>query len=54
VVTREFTPIEPGVEALKYYAPGIGVFLEVEDGAITQLVGCNVDPVCDELPDPEE
>lgn len=49
VVTREFSPIEPDVEALKYYSPLVGLFLEVEDGAIVELVECNVDPVCDEL-----
>lgn len=30
LVTREFTPVEPGVEAHKYYAPGVGMILEVE------------------------
>ena len=28
VVTREFSPLEPDVVEFKYYAPGIGVFLE--------------------------
>ena len=48
VVTRDFTPLEPDVEELKYYAPGIGVFLEVnvEDGEIVELVGCNFHPAC--------
>jgi hypothetical protein len=52
VVTRDFTPIEPGVEERKYYAPGIGPFLEVnlEEGNIVQLVACNVDPLCAMLP----
>jgi hypothetical protein len=38
----------------KYYARGIGLFLEVnpEDGEIVQLVGCNVDPKCAALPAP--
>jgi len=49
VVTREFSPIEPDVEGLKYYSPLVGLFLEVEDGDIVELVECNVDPVCDEL-----
>ena len=56
LVTREFNPLEPDSEEYKYYAPGIGVFLEVnrEDEEIVQLVGCNVDPICDSLPEPEE
>lgn len=55
VVTRDFTPLEPDVEEYKFYAPGIGMFLEVdpETGDIVQLVGCNFDAVCDMLPDPE-
>lgn len=28
VVTRDYTPISPGVDELKYYAPGIGFILE--------------------------
>ena len=40
VVTREFTPVEPGAEAIKYYARDVGVFLEVEDGEIVELVSC--------------
>jgi hypothetical protein len=39
VVTREFSSLEPGVEADKYYAPGVGLILEVEDGARNELVG---------------
>lgn len=39
VVARAFTPIEPGVDELKYYAPGIGPILEVdEEGFRTELV----------------
>ena len=46
LVTREFTPIEPGAEALKYYSRGVGVFLEVEDGEVVELVSClNLPPV---------
>ena len=43
VVTRDFTALEPGVEERKYYAPWIGVFLEVdlETGDIVQLVECS-------------
>ena len=51
LVTRDFTPLEPDAEELKYYAPGVGMFLEVnvEDGEINQLVGCNFNPVCSGL-----
>ena len=49
LVTREFNLNEPGVTALKYYSPGIGVFLEVEGRSVARLVECNVDPRCDEL-----
>ncbi len=47
VVTREFTPIEPGAFGYKYYAPGIGLFLDVNPGTgkSVRLVDCNVDPV---------
>jgi hypothetical protein len=38
VVTREFTPIQPGVEANKFYAPNIGLILEEEDGERVELV----------------
>src|SRR5262245_57280172 len=30
LVTREFTPLEPDADEQKYYAPGIGMILEVE------------------------
>lgn len=55
LVTRDFTPLDPGAEEFKYYAPGIGLFLEVdpESGDILQLVECNVDPICDDLPEAE-
>ena len=47
IVTREFTPVEPGVEALKYYSPLVGLFLEVEEGEVVRLTECNIDPaVC--------
>jgi len=48
VVTHEFSPVEPGVSERKYYAPGIGLFLEVnlEDGDIVELTGCNFDARC--------
>ncbi len=55
VVTKNFSLLEPGIVALKYYAPGIGFFLEVDPdtGAISQLVGCELTPVdtrCSMLP----
>jgi hypothetical protein len=54
VVTRNFSLLEPGVFERKYYAPGIGVFLEVEpdSGEVNRLVGCTVDPRCAGLPQP--
>jgi hypothetical protein len=56
VVTLEFAPIEPDVFARKYYAAGIGLFLEVdlESGELVQLVGCSadLDPRCRVLPAP--
>jgi hypothetical protein len=52
VVTENFTPLEPDALERKYYAPGIGLFLEVdpESGDTVELVGCNVDPRCGTLP----
>ena len=54
VVTGDFTPIEPGILQRKYFAPGIGLFLEVdvETGDINQLVDCNFDARCAMLPAP--
>ncbi len=53
VVTRDFTPLEPGVEERKYYARGVGLFLEVgqEEGDFVPLVDCNFHPLCDDIPD---
>jgi len=52
VVTRNFSLLEPGVEARKYYAPGIGFFLETvpDSGEVLQLIDCNLDPRCALLP----
>jgi hypothetical protein len=52
VVTKNFSQLEPDVVERKYYAPGIGVFLEIEpaSGEVVRLVGCNVDPRCASLP----
>lgn len=56
IVTNEYTPINPTPDgfALKYYAPGIGVFLEVvpSTGKVVQLVECNMDSKCSNLPLP--
>ena len=54
MVTRDYSPLDPGEFELKYYAPGVGLFLEVkpEDEEIVQLVDCNVDARCAVLPSP--
>jgi len=54
VVTRNFSLLEPGGLERKYYARGIGVFLEVEpeDGFVSQLVDCSFDARCHNLPQP--
>ncbi|HKJ23654.1 MAG TPA: hypothetical protein VKB65_02450 [Myxococcota bacterium] len=52
MVTREFSALDPGLYELKYYSPGVGLFLEVapDAGEIVPLVACNVDPRCAALP----
>lgn len=55
VVTRDFSPLSPGGLERKYYARGIGLFLETEPGeedASLQIISCNVDPRCAMLPAP--
>lgn len=54
VVTRDFTPLDPGANERKYYARGIGLFLETkpDDGEHVQLVSCNMDSRCAMLPAP--
>jgi len=54
VVTRDFSPLEPDSIERKYYAAGIGDFLEIEldTGVVTQLVECNFDARCGMLPSP--
>ena len=51
-MTRNFSLLEPDTFERKYYAPGIGVFLEVapDSGEVVRLVKCNVDPRCALLP----
>jgi len=52
VVTRNSSSLEPGSFERKYYAPGIGVFLETvpQTGEVDRLVKCNFDPRCSQLP----
>jgi hypothetical protein len=57
VVTKNFSLLEPGIFARKYYARGVGVILEVEldpEAGVTtsQLVDCNFDARCAGLPQP--
>lgn len=54
VVTKNYSLLEPGVYALKYYSRGIGFFLETkpDDGEVLQLVSCNFDQRCVALPAP--
>ncbi len=49
LVTNDFNLLEPGPTELKYYAPGVGLFLEVGGKEIIELVSCNTDPRCDQL-----
>jgi hypothetical protein len=54
VVTKNTSLLEPGVYALKYYARGIGFFLETKplEGQRLQLTECNFDARCVALPAP--
>ncbi len=54
VVTKNYSLLEPGIYALKYYARGIGFFLETKplEGQRLQLVECNFDSRCAALPAP--
>lgn len=54
VVTNNYSLLEPGNAERKYYAPGIGLFLELnpDSGEINQLVNCNFDQRCRSLPRP--
>jgi len=53
VVTKNYSLLEPGLFARKYYARGIGTILEVENtGEVVQLVNCNFDRRCANLPTP--
>lgn len=54
VVTLNTSQLEPGVSERKYYAQGIGMFLETapDTGEVVQLVNCNFDARCESLPRP--
>ncbi|MBL8252930.1 MAG: hypothetical protein JNJ76_04930 [Candidatus Competibacter sp.] len=54
VVTKNYSLLEPGIFARKYYARGIGFFLEVkpDSGEVLQLSNCNFDSRCANLPAP--
>lgn len=54
VVTRNWSLLEPGSYEVKYYARGIGLFLETKplEGETLQLVDCNFDQRCIALPPP--
>jgi len=53
IVTKNYSLLEPGLFARKYYARGVGTILEVENaGEVVQLVSCNFDPRCTNLPKP--
>ena len=52
-MTKNSSLLEPGLFARKYYARGIGTILEVENvGDVVQLVNCNFDRRCANLPNP--
>jgi hypothetical protein len=53
IVTKNYSLLEPGLFARKYYARGVGTILEVENtGEVVQLVSCNFDRRCASLPPP--
>ena len=53
VVTKNYSLLEPGLFARKYFARGVGTILEVENtGEVVQLVKCNFDRRCVNLPTP--
>jgi len=53
IVTKNYSLLEPGLFARKYYARGIGTILELENaGETVQLVNCNFDRRCAGLPTP--
>lgn len=56
IVIGEYTPLEPDVFERKYFAPGIGNFLATNppEGESVQLIDCNFNPICEDLPDVED
>ena len=54
VVTKNSALLEPGAIAIKYYARGIGFFLEIKPdlGSVLQLTNCSFDARCVALPQP--
>ena len=52
VVTKAFSAMSPGVIEFKYYAKGIGQFLNVKPDSqeVVYLKSCNVGPLCATLP----
>ena len=54
LVTREYSPMSPGVFEHKYYARGIGQFLATtpSTGKSVELISCNMDARCASLPRP--
>jgi hypothetical protein len=53
IVTKNYSLLEPGLFARKYYARGVGTILEVENtGEVVQLTSCNFDSRCKNLPKP--
>ena len=54
VVTGDSNPLEPDAFERKYYARGIGLFLETnpETGEVNRLVDCSFSPRCAALPQP--
>jgi hypothetical protein len=54
IVTKNYSLLEPGAVGRKYFAPGVGFFLEVkpDTGNIVSLTSCNFDSRCPNLPKP--
>jgi len=54
IVTRNSSPLEPDQTTRKYYARGIGFIMEInpDTGEVLQLVNCNFDSRCANLPMP--
>jgi hypothetical protein len=54
IVTKDYSLLEPGLFARKYFARGVGTILEIENtGEVVQLVNCNFDSRCKNLPVPK-